>query len=150
MRSWDRFLNTSLAGGIIALAAGGWVLRESADYRLGTLLRMGPGYFPTLLGILMTVFGVILVLHGLRRGIENILRPEYRAMLFVLGGLAAFAVILPGFGLALAIFAMVVVSSFASPSSRPLTTIGLAVGLVGFAWVVFVAMLSLPLRMFPA
>ena len=138
--------NASFAGGLVALAFGGFVLEESAGYPRGTVVRMGPGFFPTLLGWLLLAFGVILLLGGLRRALP-VARPEARALVLVLSGLGAFALTLPRYGLAPAIVLLVLVSALASPSSRPLPTLALALGLTGFAWALFVVALSLPLPM---
>jgi len=144
----DSFWNsTFLVGGVLTLAVGGFVLHESAGYARGTILRMGPGFFPTMLGVLLLVFGVLLLLGALRRNGEKIRRPEFRALICVLAGLGLFAVILPRFGMAPAIVALVLTAAAASPSTRPRTAIILAAALTVFAWVIFVVMLSLPLPM---
>jgi hypothetical protein len=43
--------------------AGMWIAR---DYPFGSALRMGPGYFPTVLGGIMIVFGIMVLLMGIR------------------------------------------------------------------------------------
>ena len=142
------WINPNLLGGLLALALGAFVLNVSADYPRGSVLRMGPGFFPTMLGILLLAFGALLLASGaLRRG-DRIIRPELRALIFILGALAAFGLVLPRFGLAPAIVLLVLISSAASPTSRPLQALVLAVSLAVIAWLIFVVILSLPLPMF--
>ncbi|HLH95932.1 MAG TPA: tripartite tricarboxylate transporter TctB family protein [Xanthobacteraceae bacterium] len=135
--------NTDFIGGLITLALAAGVLAESSQYGRGTILRMGPGYFPTLLGILLLVLGVLLTLRGLRRQGEPVVMPAWRPILFISAALGLFAYLLPTFGLLPAIPALVVVSSCAAPVRRPVTIAVMAVGLTAFAYVVFVRLLSL-------
>jgi len=56
-----------LAGGIFVLIGGAFVV-GSLSYELGTPLRMGPGYFPLLVGGIMAALGVAIVVKGLVAG----------------------------------------------------------------------------------
>jgi Tripartite tricarboxylate transporter TctB family len=135
--------NTDVIGGLLTLGLAAGVLVESSQYGRGSILRMGPGYFPTLLGILLVVLGALLVLRGLRRGGGPLVVPDWRAMLCVSAALGLFALTLPRFGLAPAIVLLVGMSACASPVRRPMTIAWLAIGLTVFAYVVFVRLLSL-------
>jgi len=135
--------NTDVIGGFLTLGLAVGVLLESSQYGRGTLLRMGPGYFPTLLGVLLLALGAVLTLRGLRRHGESIAAPRWRPIAFVSGAVGLFALTLPAFGLAPAIMLLVGVSACASPVRRPITIALLAVGLTVFAYVVFVRLLSL-------
>lgn len=57
--------------GMMFLAIGGVAMFSSRSYPLGTTLRMGPGYFPTLLGAILILFGIYILVRGLR-GSEKI------------------------------------------------------------------------------
>ena len=48
---------------IVLGAVGMWIAR---DYPFGSALRMGPGYFPTVLGGMMVAFGIAVLLMGVR------------------------------------------------------------------------------------
>ena len=52
--------------GLIFLAFGIAAIALSSGYPLGTAARMGPGYFPRILGILLVVLGAALTLRALR------------------------------------------------------------------------------------
>ncbi len=55
-----------LVAGLLFIAVGIAAIAIAANYTLGTAARMGPGYFPRILGILLIVLGAILALRSLR------------------------------------------------------------------------------------
>src|SRR5262245_11486921 len=67
-------MNTSLLsnkdvwGGLMLIAIGAAAVLIARDYPFGTALRMGPGYFPVILGALLILFGLAILAGGLRRG----------------------------------------------------------------------------------
>lgn len=140
--------NASLIGGGLTLVIGAFVLEESSGYGRGSPLRMGPGFFPTLLGVLLLLLGGLLIISSLRGAVWRIKQVEFRALACILGSLALFGLVLPRYGLAPAILSQILTSACASPSSRPLPTIFLALAVTVFAWLIFVRMLSIPLPMF--
>src|SRR5262245_5607916 len=79
------------------------------NYRFGTAARMGPGYFPTLLGALMALLGLTLAVPAFARDGEGVQRFHLRPFLFLLLAIAAFGLGLAYLGLAAAIAALVVV-----------------------------------------
>lgn len=135
--------NTDFIGGLLTLALAAGVLVESSQYGRGTILRMGPGYFPTLLGVLLLALGALLTLRGVRQEGDAIATPAWRPIFFISAALGLFAYSLPTFGLAPAIIGLVITSAFAAPVRRPLPIALLALGLTIFSYVVFVRLLSL-------
>jgi len=59
--------NRDFWAGLMFAAIGAGAIFIAQDYRFGSTLRMGPGYFPALLGGILLVFGILIVLKGLRR-----------------------------------------------------------------------------------
>ena len=59
--------NKDVWAGAMLIATGTVAMVMARDYAFGTTLRMGPGYFPTVLGGLLILFGLYLVAMGLRR-----------------------------------------------------------------------------------
>ena len=49
-----------------AILVGALAVFDAFNYPRGTLLRMGPGYFPTVLGLLMIGLGTILLVQASR------------------------------------------------------------------------------------
>ncbi len=140
--------STDVIGGLITLGLAAGVLAESSSYARGTLLRMGPGYFPIALGVLLLGLGALLTVRGFLRPGETIAMPRLRPVVFIAAAVSLFAYTLPAFGLAPAILLLVGVSAGASPVRRPFVIALLAVGLSLFAYVVFVRLLSLHIDVF--
>ena len=105
------------AGAIyLALAiAGIWI---GQDYQLGTSERMGPGYFPTALGSILAIFGVVSIARSFIRPGEAISAIAWRPLAFVLGSIVLFGLLLPRVGVLIALPCLIVVSAFASRNSR--------------------------------
>jgi hypothetical protein len=143
-------------GVIFALVAKGLTLGESvliAGYAMGTPARMGPAFFPFWLGLILIGFGIAITIGGVRtQGGEEARFPvfHWRPILFVLGAVIMFGVVLRPLGMLLAGFLLVVVASLGNPEEyRVKSTVLLAAGLVIFCALVFVWGLSLPIPLCP-
>jgi len=60
--------NRDLIAGLLFIVLGALAAVLARDYPFGTTMRMGPGYFPTLLGGILLVFGATILLRGIRSG----------------------------------------------------------------------------------
>ena len=136
--------------GLLFVAIGATVLVMAGQYRLGTAARMGPAYFPTLLGGLLVFLGFTLAIPALFKDGEKVPHLYWRPLVMVLLSIAAFGVALEYLGFAIAVAVLVVVSSLADPDLRPHETAGLAVFLVLFSIGIFVGLLGLPLTLWPS
>ncbi len=128
--------------GIIALVIG-------RDYSLGTATRMGPGYFPALLGGLLTLLGAITAARSLfitGRGIDVI---HWRPLILILASMLAFAALLEPAGLVISTVALVVIGCLASVEWRLRDILGLVVFLLVVALGLFVYSLGLPIKIWP-
>ncbi len=142
-----RFDYSDMVGGILLILTGAVVSYIAiSNYPLGTLTRIGPGMFPAGLGGILACLGALLALHSLRK---KGARPDVRIFspLFVLGGIAAFALIVEPFGLIPAIIAVTVVSSLAELRLRPANLLALCLGLSLLAPFVFRVCLGLPIAL---
>ncbi len=135
--------------GLLFVAVGIAVVVLAQNYRIGTAARMGPGYFPTMLGSLLALLGVSLSVPAFVTSGDGVQRFHLRPLLFVLLGIAAFGVTLPYLGFAAAVIVLVVVSGFADPDLRPMETAAVAAFLVIFSILIFVVLLGLPIRLWP-
>ena len=92
----------------------------ASRYSAGTAAEMGPGYFPLVLGGLLTLLGTILVIRGLRAASADghVGRIAVKPAVLVFAGVGAFALLLRTAGLVVAIFAIILISSRASPERR--------------------------------
>jgi len=59
--------NRDFWAGLMFFVIGAAAIVVARNYPLGRLQRMGSGYFPTLLGVILILFGVYIMVKGLRR-----------------------------------------------------------------------------------
>src|SRR3954447_20497714 len=92
-----------LWAGLLFAGLGAVSLWVGADYSLGVASRIGPGYVPRLLGILMAGFGAVLVVRSVwtRESVDTTV--AWRPLVLVLGSLVAFALVFEASGLVPAI-----------------------------------------------
>ena len=133
--------------GLIYLAIGLFALYVAQDYAMGSAVRMGPGYFPKVLGSLLALIGLIALIRGMLRPGEAIGRLAWRETLIVLGATMLFGLLLRGGGLVLSLIVLVVVSAYASRRFKLKTSVLLAVGLAAFCVLVFIKGLGIPLAL---
>lgn len=135
-----------LAAGIIYIAFGVAALFIGQDYSMGTGSRMGPGYFPSVLGGLLAVFGASSVIRSFLQPGEPIGAIAWKGLVLVVGGTVIFGFLLEPAGLVLALLALVLLSASASQMFRfeRRAAAGL-VGLVIFCALVFVKGLGVPM-----
>ena len=127
------------ASGLMFIGFGVFDLIVAASYPLGTAARMGPGYFPRILGILLILFGMVLTLRALRLDGERMTFGSPTPPAIVLGSVVLFGITVPFAGLVVSTILLIMVSSFASPEFRwkeaLVSSILLAVMAVGgFVW----------------
>lgn len=132
--------------GVIYLGLGAGFAFVSRDYSLGTSVRMGPGYLPTVLGGLLALVGLISIVRGISKGGDALDPFAWRPVLLIGLSLTLFAALLNGAGLILALAALLLVAPAALKGFRytPMGAIA-AVGLIAFCALVFVRALALPL-----
>ena len=131
--------------GLLFLGVGGAVVLLARNYQLGTALRMGPGYFPTALGSLLAVVGVVAVARSFIRPGMAIEPFHWRLLLIVLGATLLFGVLVRNAGLIAAVAVLVLMAAAASVYFRWRVAIALTAGLIIFSVIVFVKALGLPI-----
>lgn len=134
--------------GIIFIFFGLAAVVIGQDYQMGTAGRMGPAYFPTILGGLLALIGVASVVRSLLRPGEAIGTFHLKSLLLILVAVVLFGVLMRGAGLAPAIVVLVVLSAYASPSFKLGHSLLIAVGLAAFSALLFVKLLGLPMPIF--
>lgn len=135
--------------GVIFIAFGIAAIVIGSNYALGTAARMGPGYFPRILGILLILLGSALALRALRLQGSPIPAWKWRPTLIVLGSVVLFGMIVTHLGLVLSTVALIVVASAASHEFRPKEASISAILLAALAVGVFVIGLKLQLPIWP-
>ena len=149
-----------MKAGLPLFAFGAAVFAASWSYEIGELRRMGPGYFPMLLGAVLCVFAVLIVLQDVRERLAGgrqsdrpaipAARPGHvwRPVILPLAAILLFAALLNSAGLVPAVVACVAAAGFAERSNKPLTVLVIAVATAIFVSAVFVHALGIPLRLF--
>ena len=135
--------------GALFIATGAFAIFWGARYTLGTAARMGPGYFPRILGILLIALGAILALRSLRLQGPAIPPWRWRPTIIVLGSVVLFGHIVQTVGLALSTVILIVLASAASHEFRWKEALIVGVGLAALAVGVFVIGLKLTLPIWP-
>lgn len=118
----------------------------ATDYPTGNALRMGPGYFPTLLGSTLFFLGLLIQVRSLFFHAEAMKPWIPRPILVVLGAVLSFAFLIESAGLVLATLAVVIVSSLAGEEFRLRELVLLSLMLVALAVGLFAYGLGLPFK----
>lgn len=135
--------------GLLFLFFGAVATWFAGDYPMGSALRMGPGYFPMVLGALLLVLGAVTCAAGLvlRGGALDSLRA--RPLVLILASVGVFAVSVEPAGIIVATVLCVSLAAAASPESRLREVAILLVILLGLAVGVFTYGLGLPFKLVP-
>jgi Tripartite tricarboxylate transporter TctB family len=130
--------------GLMLIALGGMTVLVSRAYPMGTVLRMGAGYFPTVLGGILIVFGLILLLKGVRS--TDRLEPNWspRALFVIPVALILFALLVERIGFAPSLLMLIVGSAAASSEFRLLEAVVVGAVLTALSVAVFIWGLGLP------
>jgi len=136
------------AGALFILLGGGFC-GIALDYAAGTAGRMGPGYFPRVLGLMLAALGVALILRSLKSPGDPIAFTTLRPLVIVLASVLTFGLTVSHLGLVLATVLTVLLASSASHDYRRIESAIAAVSLAVFVVVAFRYGLELQLPTWP-
>ena len=147
--------------GLMFLVVGVAFAWGATTYSVGSGARMGPGYFPLLLGILLAIIGAVVMFKSTvveTEGGDKIGKWAWKQIVFIIGANLLFGVLLaglpsfgiPAMGLILAIYGLVFVSSLAGSSFKFLEVFILATVLAVGSYVAFVWALNLQFPVWPS
>ncbi len=134
--------------GLLFIAFGGGAVLLSTDYPMGTAGRMGPGYFPTVLGWILVVIGLVPLVRSFINPGEPMGRLVIKETILIMTAIVIFGSTVRGAGIIPSVFVLVMLSGFASSKFRWISMLMMAVGSSIFCWAVFVYALGLPLQPF--
>lgn len=137
--------------GIMFLVFGVLFVLLSRQYQFGSAAKMGPGYFPSVLGGMLAVLGLIICLGSTSKRIAKAeLSPVgWRELTLVLAGVIAFAFLLPKLGMVISLIALIGIAARASHEFRLRDTVLATVVLLLISYVVFVWGLELQFPVWP-
>ncbi|MDO9279656.1 MAG: tripartite tricarboxylate transporter TctB family protein [Polaromonas sp.] len=147
--------------GLMFMAVGVAFAWGATSYSVGTGARMGPGYFPMLLGVMLALLGTAITFNALvveRVGGDKIGKWAFKPLFFViaanlifgvcLGGLPSLGV--PAVGMMVGIYVLTFVASMAETGMKVKPTFILATALAVISYVAFVKVLKLQFPVWPA
>ncbi|GFJ82277.1 membrane protein [Phytohabitans houttuyneae] len=121
----------------------------SLSYELGTPLRMGPGYFPLLVGAILAALGLGIVLKGLVAGeVVSFGTVPWRAVGVIVLALLFFGFTVRRLGFVPTSAVTALLTTFASTRVRPLMAVAVAAGLTLASTLIFVVALQLRIPLF--
>lgn len=146
--------------GLMFMTVGGSFAWGAVDYELGDAARMGPGYFPFMLGLILVVLGALVALNAFRSGPpggDKIGSIAWRPLVFILGANLLFGALLvglpslgiPAFGLIVAIFGLVIMAGYARQGASLKDSLILATALSIGSYLAFVKLLNLQFPVLP-
>lgn len=138
-----------LLAGLLYILIGGLAVTIGSGYPLGSASRMGPGYFPVLVGALLVLVGCVVTTRGLKVNSERVGRLAVKALVLVLGSVIFFAATIEKIGLAAAILGVVVIGYLANARWRPVELCVLALVLTAASVLIFYYGLKLPFKVWP-
>jgi predicted outer membrane lipoprotein len=149
-----------LFSGLMFAIIGGGFAWGATNYSIGTGARMGPGYFPLLLGILLAVLGAFTVFYSLIEHTEDgdkIGTFAWRPIIYILGANVIFGILLAGLprlglppmGLIAAIYALTIIASKAGDVFNFKEVLMLATFLSVLSYLAFIKLLSLQMPVWP-
>jgi hypothetical protein len=141
----------AFAAGALFLAVAVFYFTMSFNYAQGTPARMGPGFFPKMVAILLAMIGLGILIGSVapRAHLEKLEKWDVKGLLWIAGSVALFGLLLPHLGLVIALAALIIVSSLASPEFGWRGTIINTVVLIIFCVGVFVYGISLQFPVWP-
>ncbi|MEY2657429.1 MAG: hypothetical protein RL655_1911 [Pseudomonadota bacterium] len=146
--------------GLMFLVVGAAFAWGATSYSVGTGARMGPGYFPLLLGVLLAILGGVVMFYSLVVETPNgdkVGSFAWRPIGYILGSNLAFGILLgglpsiklPSMGLIVAIYALVLIASKAGDNYRLRDVLILSTILAVGSYLAFIVLLKLQMPVWP-
>lgn len=137
--------------GAMFVAIGVLFILLSRQYQLGTAAKMGPGYFPTVLGGLLAVLGLALGWSALSKSAHKteLQAVGWRELILILVAVLVFAALLNPLGVIVSIVTLIIIAAVASFEFRLRDTLLSIIVLLILSYVVFIWGLELQFPVWP-
>jgi hypothetical protein len=146
--------------GLMFTAVGVAFAWGATTYNVGNGARMGPGYFPLMLGIVLSFIGLVIMFEGMTVETadgEPVGKWAWKQVFFILGANLAFGVLLgglpsfgiPAMGLIIAIYALVFIAAQAGSKHALKSVFALATVLAIGSYIAFIWLLKLQIQVWP-
>ncbi len=121
----------------------------SSTYEVGTALRMGPGYFPLVLGSALVLLGILIAVKGFVAADSDDIGPvPWKALALLVAALLFFGFTIQGLGLVPALLVTVFLAGMAGHRARVIPAVVIAACLTALSVLIFVIVLQLRLPYF--
>ena len=146
--------------GLMFMSVGAAFAWGATKYSVGTGARMGPGYFPLMLGVLLAVLGSVITFKSLvveTAGGDKIGSWAWKPLVFIILANLIFGVVLaglpsiklPAMGMIVGIYALTFIASMAEPGWKVKNTFILSTILAIGSYIAFVVILKLQFPVWP-
>ncbi len=137
--------------GIMFITLGAFFAGFGTQYTIGTAIEMGPGYFPTALGVIVILLGIVTSAGALsvKAKEEKVEKFNFPQLLLILGSIVLFSLLLKYVGLILSLFILIICSSYASHEFSWKATLINAFLLITTCLLVFIWGLHLQFELWP-
>jgi hypothetical protein len=146
--------------GLMFGVVGGAFAWGATTYNVGEGARMGPGYFPLMLGIVLALLGAVVMFQSLAVESEDgdpIGKWAWKPLFYILGANLAFGVLLgglpsigvPAMGMIIAIYALTIISSLAGENFKLRDVLILSTILAVGSYLAFIVLLKLQIQVWP-
>ena len=147
--------------GLVFVIVGVAYALGATNYKLGDGARMGPGYFPLLLGVLLAILGVVVMFKAMvvqTMDGDKIGKFAWRPLFFIIAANLSFGILLgglpsikfPSFGLIVAIYALVPIAALAGDEFKLKEVLVLATLLAALSYFAFIWALKLQFPVWPS
>jgi uncharacterized membrane protein len=142
--------NKDVWAGLLLIAIGAAAMFIASNYGFGTALRMGPGFFPIILGAVLILFGLTMLASGLHQPKKIAGASSLRALVILPLALVLFGVLMEHGGFVPAMLVLIFASATATTEFKFVEVLLFSVGLTALSAAVFVWALGLPYPLFTA
>jgi putative tricarboxylic transport membrane protein len=136
--------NKDFWAGIMLIAIGAASIFIARSYPFGSTMRMGPGYFPSMLGAILVLFGIYVTANGMRTGEKIAVHCSLRASIVLSVSLVVFGVLMTYAGFIPALAALIFGSASAGREFKFVEILLLTLILTTLSVAVFISGLGLP------
>ncbi len=147
--------------GLVFVVVGSAYALGANNYKIGEAARMGPGYFPLMLGILLAVLGIVVIFKAMvveTMDGDKVGSIAWKPLFFIIVANLVFGILLgglpsikfPSFGLIVAIYALVPIAALAGDEFKLKEVLVLATILAALSYFAFIYALNLQFPRWPA
>lgn len=138
--------------GVLFMSFGAFFVVFSAQYKIGTAAKMEPGYFPTLVGAIVIILGLITTAGSMtsKSAVEKVDRLNMGVLLLLMGSVVAFGLLINPLGLIASMFILIFMSSCASHEFTLKTALITSAALILLCLSLFVWLLKLQMPLWPS